>query len=152
MGYELRVEMIPSARPTAIVRRRATMAQLPKVIPEACGTVWNMVKARGIKGAGRHVAVYLDDEMNLEIGVEVEEPIQGDDELIASSLPSGRVVTTVHFGPYQQLKAAHQAIQDWCKANGQELVRPCWEVYGHWLDEWNTDPSKIRTDVCYLLK
>jgi hypothetical protein len=24
-------------------------------------------------------------------------------------------------------------------------------VYGHWKDEWNSDPTKIITDVFYLL-
>jgi hypothetical protein len=31
------------------------------------------------------------------------------------------------------------------------LAGPNWEVYGHWTDEWNSDPAKIRTDVFYLL-
>src|SRR5437763_728362 len=26
-----------------------------------------------------------------------------------------------------------------------------WEIYGHWEESWNTDSSKIRTDVVYLL-
>jgi len=56
------------------------------------------------------------------------------------------------LGPYQRLADAHQAIQQWCKAQRREPVRPCWEIYGHWLDEWNADPSRIRTDVYYLLK
>jgi hypothetical protein len=25
------------------------------------------------------------------------------------------------------------------------------EIDGHWLPEWKTDPSKIRTDVFYLV-
>jgi hypothetical protein len=24
-------------------------------------------------------------------------------------------------------------------------------VYGHWQEVWNSDPTKIRTDVFYLL-
>jgi hypothetical protein len=32
------------------------------------------------------------------------------------------------------------------------LAGPNWEIYGHWLDEWNNDPAKIRTDVFYLLQ
>jgi hypothetical protein len=31
------------------------------------------------------------------------------------------------------------------------LAGPNWEVYGHWKDEWNSDPSKICTDVFYLV-
>jgi hypothetical protein len=33
----------------------------------------------------------------------------------------------------------------------QTLAGPNWEIYGHWKDEWNNDPSKICTEVFYLL-
>jgi hypothetical protein len=128
MSYSVRIEVMAGSRATAIVRRGASMAQLPKVIPEACGIVWNLTKARGIKG-GRHVAVYLDDEMNLEIGVEVESPIQGDEELIASSLPAGRVASTVHFGPYPKLGAAHQAMVQGARAcAGRAMLGGVWAL------------------------
>jgi effector-binding domain-containing protein len=152
MGYLIRVETIATPIPTAIVRRRAALRDLPKVVPEACGIVWNLAKARHVQGAGRHVALYLDEQINLEVGVEVAAPIGGDEELIASSLPAGRVATTTHFGPYQLLGQAHVAIRDWCAKNGHALAVVNWEVYGHWEDAWNKDPSKIRTDVYYLLK
>jgi effector-binding domain-containing protein len=57
----------------------------------------------------------------------------------------------VHFGPYQQLGAAHAAIQQWCVANRRRLAGPQWEVYGHWQSEWDGAPSLIRTDVFYQL-
>jgi effector-binding domain-containing protein len=94
----------------------------------------------------------LDDVINVEIGVELESPFAGHGEVIGSALPAGMVATTVHLGPYQLLGNAHEAIHEWCKQQGHTPIRPCWEIYGHWLDEWNNDPSKIRTDVYYLLK
>ena len=151
MSYQVHIEQFPG-RPLAVARRRATKQQLAKVIPEACGTVWSVIRARQIKGAGRHVAVYFDDVFNLEVGVELESPFSGDGEVVASSLPAGPVATTTHFGPYQRLGDAHDAIQQWCKANGRDALLPCWEIYGHWVDEWNKDPGKIRTDVYYRLK
>ena len=39
----------------------------------------------------------------------------------------------------------------WCRNNGYALTGPNWEIYGHWKDEWNSDPAKIATDVFYLL-
>jgi effector-binding domain-containing protein len=153
MNYQVRLEQFPG-HPLAVVRRQASMPQLGKVIQQACGTVWNAVRANHVKGAGRHVAIYWDNVYNLEVGVELDDaPLAAAlGEIIPSSLPAGEVATTTHFGPYQQLADAHQAIHQWCRANGREPVRPCWEIYGHWLDEWNTDSSKIRTDVYYLLK
>ena len=67
-------------------------------------------------------------------------------------IPAGTVAATTHFGPYNRLGEAHQAVIDWCNSHGHELIRPCWEPYPHWIDEWNHDPGKIRTDVFYLLK
>lgn len=141
-----------TGHPLAVVRRQGGLADLPRIVPEACGTVWRLVKARNIPNPGRHVAVYLDDVMNLEIGAEVPAPITGDDELIASATPAGRVATVTHFGPYQGLKHAHEAIHRWAEREGHTLVRPCWEVYGHWDAAWDRDPTLIRTDVSYLLK
>jgi effector-binding domain-containing protein len=98
------------------------------------------------------LALYLDDKVNLEVGVELETPFAGHGEVVGSELPAGRVATTVHMGPYGGLHAAHKAIRDWCAKHGHALAGVNWEIYGHWEDAWNKDPSRIRTDVFYLLK
>jgi hypothetical protein len=86
------------------------------------------------------------------VGVELDAPFAGHGEVVGSSTPAGSVVTTTHFGPYQRLHEAHHAICDWCARRGYSLAGPNWEIYGHWVDEWNTSPDKIRTDVFYLLR
>jgi effector-binding domain-containing protein len=151
MSYQIRIEQFPGHN-IAVVKRSATPSRVSKVITDACGLVWNAIKAEGIKGAGRHVAVYYEQFLKMEIGVEMESPIEAIGEVASSMLPAGDVATTTHFGPYQQLGEAHDAIHAWCRANGRVPAPPCWEIYGHWLDDWNNDPRKIRTDVYYLLK
>jgi hypothetical protein len=150
MEYDVRLEQV-SSRPLAVVRRRARQQELSKVVPDACGIVWKVIRAQQVPGAGRHVAVYLDDQINLEVGVELEAPFAGFGEVVGSATPSGLVATTTHYGPYQLMHAAHQAILRWCEDNGHALAGPSWEIYGHWNDEWNSDPSKIVTDIYYLL-
>src|SRR5947208_1725915 len=151
MEYDVRLEQL-SSRPLAVVRRRASSQELAKVVPDACGTVWNVIRAQQITGAGRHVALYWDCVINLEVGVELDAPFAGHGEVVASATPAGPVATTTHFGPYQRLLGAHRAIRQWCASHGHTSAGPNWEIYGHWLDEWNNDPAKIRTDVFYLLK
>ena len=151
MKYNIGLQAPQPARPIAVVRRRATLQELPKIVPEACGLVWNTLRTHEIKGAGRHVALYLDDQINLEVGVELDRPFAGIGEVVPSSLPAGPVLETVHFGPYQRLGEAHQAIRDWCAKQRLALAGPNWDIYDHWKDAWNTNPSKIRTDVFYLL-
>jgi effector-binding domain-containing protein len=150
MEYDVRLEQ-HSGQPLAVVRRRAARQHLSTVVPDACGTVWNVVRAQQVAGAGRHVAVYLDDQINLEVGVELDAPFGGCGEVVGSTTPSGPVAVTRHHGPYGLLHEAHEAIRRWCAGNGHVLAGPNWEVYGHWQDDWNGDPSKITTDVFYLL-
>ena len=151
MEYVVRLEQL-SSRPLVVVRRRASAQELSKVVPAACGTVWGVIRAQQVKGAGRHVAVYLDGQINLEVGVELDAPFAGFGEVVGSATPAGSVATTTHYGPYGQLHQAHEAIRLWCGNNGYTLAGPNWEIYGHWKDEWNSDPTKICTEVFYLLK
>src|SRR5215813_6115505 len=117
MSYEIQVEELSSV-PLAVVRRRARQDQLAKIVPEACGLVWKMIREHNISGAGRHVALYWDGEINLEVGVELETPFAGQGEVVASATPAGKTARTAHFGPYNRLHEAHKAIHGWCAKNG----------------------------------
>jgi effector-binding domain-containing protein len=136
--------------PLAVLRRQVRASELSTVVPEGCGVVWSFVRARQLR-AGRHVAVYWDCTIRLEVGVELIDSFQDGGDVVRSATPAGRAASVVHFGPYNQLGMAHQAIRDWCSAHNLQLAGPNWEVYGHWLNEWNSDPSQIRTDVFYQL-
>src|SRR5262249_61916412 len=122
-----------------------------KAVPGAWGLGWKVRRSQRVSGAGRHVAVYLDGQINLEVGVELDGPFAGHGEVVASATPPGLVATTTHYGPYGQLHEAHDAIRKWCRQNGHSLAAPNWEVYDHWRDEYNRDPPKICTQVFYLL-
>jgi effector-binding domain-containing protein len=146
---DIRIEELPAV-PLAVVRRQVSASELAQVVPECCGIVWQAVKAQQA-AAGRHVAVYCDDSIRLEVGVELHGLFVDDGEVVCSSTPAGLVASTTHRGPYDGLGAAHDAIRRWCAANGRRLAGPSWEIYGHWRPEWDADPSQIETDVCYLI-
>jgi effector-binding domain-containing protein len=145
--YQVHVERA-EAQPTAVVRCRARPDELAVVVPRGCGEVWAFIRSAGRPRPGRHLALYLDGEINLEVGVEVDQPFAGDGRVVCSNTPAGMVATAVHMGPYDRLGGAHAAIVRWCSENGHVPAGPNWEVYGHWED----DPSKLRTDVFYLLQ
>jgi effector-binding domain-containing protein len=147
VAYQVKKQQL-APRPIAVVRLRANKHQLAGVIPQTCGEVWKFIQAAKIEHAGRHVAVYLDDQINIECGAEVPGPFQGDGRVVYSTTPGGRVATTAHIGPYQRLGDAHTAIRKWCADHNVPLAGPNWEIYGHWTD----DPTQLRTDVFYLLQ
>ena len=136
--------------PLVVVRRQASASELSRVVPECCGLVWNAVRAQQAR-AGRHVAIYWDGSIRLEVGVELQGAFAERGEVVRSATPAGLVATTTCFGPYSGLGAAHDAIRRWCEAGDHPLAGPNWEIYGHWQPEWDADPSRIRTDVYYLL-
>ena len=143
----VKLEELPGTR-VAVVRRRVPAAMLSRVVPECCGLVWNALRAQQIK-PGRNVAIYWDGEIRLEVGAEIDVPFREEEGLVSSATPAGSTAIATHFGPYDQLGSTHRAIVEWCRAHGHRLAGPSWEIYGHWVDEWNTDPTKIRTDVFY---
>jgi effector-binding domain-containing protein len=150
MADEIQLTNVESIT-TAVIRSRVDPKELSKFVPAACGEVWTFARSAGLKRPGRHVALYLEGGW-VEVGAEVSERFTGNDRVQCSQLPSGRVVTSVHFGPYQRLGDAHSAIQRWSSEHGHQLSKVCWEIYGHWDESWNADPSKIRTDVFHLVE
>ena len=148
--YEVRLERLGSV-PVAVVRRQVSASELSRVVPECCGLVWNVVRAQDVK-AGRHIAIYWDGAIRVDVGVELLGPFTQQDEVVQSATPAGAVASTTHFGPYGGLGAAHDAIHQWCHANNRRSAGPKWEIYGHWKSQWDHDPSQIRTDVFHLLE
>jgi effector-binding domain-containing protein len=136
---------------TAVIRSRVPAKDLPQFVPAACGEVWSFIRSAGLPRPGRHMALYLDAQGSIEVGAEVSEPFTGNERIHCSQLPAGRVVTTVHFGPYGRLSEAHAAVREWCARHGHRCSGVSWEIYGHWEESWNADSSKIRTDIFYLL-
>jgi len=149
-SYAIQLRRLESV-PLAVVRRQARAADLARLVPECCGLVWNVMRAEHVR-AGRHIAVYWDGSIRLEVGVELHGPFAGHGEVVRSATPAGAVASTTHLGPYTGVGAAHDAIREWCRANHHRLAGPSWEIYGHWQPEWNADPSRIRTDVFYLVE
>ena len=136
--------------PLAVTRRQANPSELSRVVPECCGLVWNALRAQQAKG-GRHVAIYWDNTIRLEVGAELHSSFEDQGQVVRSATPAGSVASTTHFGPYGGLGGAHKAIREWCQAHNHRLAGPNWEIYGHWMNEWNTNPSLIRTDVYYQI-
>ncbi len=150
MRYEIEIMHSEPTR-TAVVRSRVRPEELPRFVPAACGEVWSFIRSADLPRPGRHLALYLDAQGSVEVGAEVSEQFIGSPRVHCSQLPAGRVAHAIHFGPYRRLSEAHKAIQEWCAAQGHRRTGASWELYGHWEESWNTDSTKIRTDVFYLL-
>jgi hypothetical protein len=146
---EVRVASV-DPRVVAAVRLRTTRADLAKSIRAGLDRVWPLITDR----SGRNVVLYhpatrdgLGAEFEIETGVEVPDGFAPMAPVYLTRTPGGRVVTTAHFGPYEKLGAAYDAIHLYVRAGGLKLAGPSWEVYGH----WSKDPAELRTDVYFRI-
>jgi effector-binding domain-containing protein len=141
----------------AAVREHTNSRNLATKIRELLteNAVYTFLNNAGIQEHSHNVFVYWNEEHQtadmgivLEVGVQVFAPFTGNERVICSSTPTGRTVTLLHRGPYEQLGTTHDAIFDWCRANHHPITGLRWEIYG----PWNNDPSKLETQVFYLLQ
>jgi effector-binding domain-containing protein len=134
----------------AASRQRTTLKRVSQDIRRLLDAPWALIRKRpDLRRDGHNVAVYWSTagEGSVEVGVQIVRTFEETDLVICSATPKGLVATTTHFGPYGELGRAHDAVCEWCAREGRRLAGPCWEIYGDWID----DPSRLRTDVQYLL-
>ncbi len=136
----------------AAVREHTTSQNLATKIRELLteNAIYTFLNKAGIQEHSHNVFVYWDDDQGivLEVGVQVFAPFTGNDRVICSSTPSGLAATLLHRGAYDQLGSTHRTLINWCQANHHPITGLRWEVYGRWKD----DPSKLETQVFYLLQ
>jgi effector-binding domain-containing protein len=101
--------------------------------------------------------VDMDGPMDIEVGVLTDEPVKGDDRVVAGVLPAGRyaAMTYVNHG-----RRANGMLRDWMQEQGLELDRvdsPEGERFGCRYEAYLTDPrserrkTRWRTELAFRL-
>jgi effector-binding domain-containing protein len=147
--YQIKIHSVP-LRHLAVVRQRLRWSELGSNLIRFLDRVYSQVRAGKIAQSGHNVFVYRDptkEGVTVEVGIEVSGPFEPIDDVVHSSTPSGEVASTLHVGPYSDLGGAYDALVQWCREHNRPRATTYWEVYG----DWNEDPSKLETEVFYLL-
>ena len=152
VGYEIVVEEV-AARPIAAVHASVPVGLVGSAWRSALDTVWAYLRAHeGLWTDGHNIFVYHHPmrpgaPMEVDFGVEVSRAFAGEGDIVCTGTPAGRVVSTVHVGPPDQLARATAAIEGWCRDHDLPLAGIAWEIYGDPGD----DPSNFEVKVSYLL-
>jgi effector-binding domain-containing protein len=159
MTYEVHIQEV-ARQPIAVARARATAADLSARIRELLDDVYQFLVLGTVHQTGHNLVLYWNEPgknlllapegVLIEVGVQVASPFASDvgSRVVCSATPAGTVATAAHWGPYEQLGQAHEAVLNWCGDHGRAVAGPNWELYGDWSDR----PEDVRTDVFYLLK
>jgi effector-binding domain-containing protein len=155
MDYEVIVKEVAPEH-LASVRGTYRMAELPEVMGREFRRILDALRAEGIQPSGGVLAIYhgwTEDTVDVELAATIkgvffpQGPRRG---VNPSMVPGGKMVFTVHVGPYDRISAAYQAMQEYAGANDLKLADMMWERY---LTDPAVEPdlSKHVTEVYWPL-
>lgn len=134
--------------PTAVIRGAVPMTEITTFYDRSFTEVAAVVERQGLtpQGAfGRYLAP-PGEMIELEVGFAVDAEVQPDGDVVASTLPGGRVARLVYHGAYDGLGEAWGGFLAWVGDQGLTPSGPMWEVY---VTEPTpeTDPATLQTDL-----
>ena len=151
MQYHIKLESVQSEL-IAAVRATVPPRDISRAWKPALDQVWGFLKKHEELGHQHNLFLYhhpegSGEEMNIDFGVQVTRRFEPEGNVRCVETPSGEVATTLHVGPYEHLRAAHDALQAWCVSHRRKIGPASWEIYG----DWNNDPAQLETTIKYLL-
>ena len=148
MAYAIETRVL-QPQTTASIRMIVAPAEIGPILGELLPEVWNYLESQGVPPAGPPFTTLpriRPERVDLEAGLPVAASVASAGRITSEQLPGGRVAVTWHVGPYEGLRGAYQAIEDWLAAEGHEPAGVPWEVY--WTDPGEVpDPAAWRTEV-----
>lgn len=131
MTYEI-VEKEEEDVLVASVTQHVPLTEASRVIPATFGTLMEAVMPTGF-GYGMPGVVYheMDPERpgDIEVFVPVTPGFVPPPGIVVKTLPGGRVVSTVHRGPYEEVGGAYEALSEWIAGHEEEPAGPPRELY-----------------------
>src|SRR5439155_5794737 len=109
----------------AAVRMQAPYKDCGQGFAKICKAFWNQIR-------GPALLLCYDMDYQEIANYEACMPVRGGqsrDGIEVRDLPSGKCVSLLHQGPYEQLSQSYQQALAYVKQHGYELVAPCREVY-----------------------
>ena len=145
------------------IRTKATMRQLSKVIPQLLDEICAWLDAKGIEPVDapliRYHVIDMAAQLDIELGVPVAAPVQGDGRVSASVLPAGRYAALTYEGSQRGIDA-NRTLLEWGAAQGLVWDRAKIEqgdAFGGRIERFLTDPAeqpdrnKWQTEVAICL-
>lgn len=140
-------------QPVLAVRTRAAVQDLPAVLGRIYGQVAHYLGSLGEPVAGPpYVAYYNMDmqDLDIEAGFPVNEPLNGKDEIQPGMIPAGQAVSTVYSGPYSGMTPAYEALMAFMREQGLQATGVAYEIYID--DPAMTPPELMKTEIVFPLK
>jgi effector-binding domain-containing protein len=140
------------AQPVLSIRARTSVQDLPQALGKAYGAIMQYLGELGVPPAGAPFVAYFNMDMqdlDIEIGIPVMQPLSGRGEVQASAIPAGKSATILHTGPYPEVEAAYKALSAWVTENRYTTTGVSYEFYLN--DPEQTPQQELQTQILFPL-
>lgn len=142
-------------QPVATIRGHSSVSDMPAFFQAAYAEILGLIGGLGVRPAGPPFSIYHDpefkeDDVDLEVGFPVSEPVESAGRVVGRILPGGPVAATIHAGPYDEIGPAYQALAAWIQEHGHEMAGPPREVY--LVGPGMTEPAGYRTEIIWPIR
>ena len=110
--------------------------------------VFAFIDARGIDWVAppffKYNVIDMAGELEIEVGVPIAAPAEGEGDVISGTLPAGRYATVTHVGHPRELEAVIADLLAWAEREGLRFAKedtPVGEVWESRLEVYSTDPA-----------
>jgi effector-binding domain-containing protein len=144
--YRIYVREVPDER-IASVRSETSRASVGDAIQAAFGTLGRAIGAAGAFGDGPPgliVHAMTDADMTIEVFMPIARGFEAPSDVTIRTLDGGRIATTVHEGPYDEVGAAYNAVTAWIADHRKVSAGPPRERY---LNDPHASGETARTRV-----
>lgn len=134
-----------------LLKGKSSVQNISQDMGSMYSKVYGYMDTKTINPVGPPIALYFSAPgPDWEIGVAVPAPkgTLGQDAIVSTTLPGGKMVSTMHIGPYEKLNESWNALSDWMKKNSYNPAGPGREVYLHGPSQ-ESDPAKFRTELLW---
>ncbi len=152
MVSEFDVTVVPQ-QPALSISKKIPATEIPSVVGAAFGKIENYLKEIGEVPAGPPYIAYFNDDMeslDMEIGLPVNHPVLGLNQIEANKTIGGRVASCIYKGPYSEIGEAYGELTQFVKGKGLKTKGIACEIYLN--DPAETLPEELLTKVMFVLE
>jgi len=110
------------AQPYVAISAQVTMQTLDTILPPLAPQLFAWLGERGIPAAGppfwKYNVIDMDRLLEVEVGVPVAAPVDGDDRVLAGVLPAGQYATLRYTGHPDELIGVVASLREWAGQEG----------------------------------
>lgn len=139
------------AQPYAAIRLAVTRDEIGRKAPPLIGEILGWIGQHGTQAGDAFFNYTMMDgeRMDVEVGAPTETLLAGDGRVVTGTLPAGRYAELTHTGPYDGLRAAHEALHEWLVAQN---VPPDGDGQSTLLEIYVTDPEEVPNPADWITR